>query len=205
LQELKTILGDTPAALALFEQLEKSYAGPKNFAEATQALLHEFMGDFGLVVLNMNSPLLKRYFIPIMREELLEESSLSLVNETIGQLKAAGFKSQAPPREINLFYMKAGMRERIVRENGFFKVLNTDLVFSTAEIQVELEAHPEHFSPNVVLRPLFQEQFYQTSPTLAAGGNWRTGWKERRNSVILRYHSPCWLEGTPSFGLTRML
>ncbi len=202
LQELKDMLGESPLAQTLFDRVRQAYSGEKNFSEATQALLHEFMGEFGLVVLNMNSPVLKRHFIPVMRQELLEQPTFNIVNETIAQLNAAGFKTQAAPREINLFYMKPGLRERIVKADGLFKVLNTDLVFTAAEIQSELEAHPEHFSPNVVLRPIFQELVLPNLAYIGGGGE-LAYWLERKAlfqhfgvqfPMLVRRHSVLWLD-----------
>ena len=200
--EVKSILGDSPAAQTLHQRVAAAYSGEKNFAEATQALLHEFLGDMGLVVLNMNNRELKQHFIPVMRQELLEQPSVNIINETIDQLNAAGFKTQAAPREINLFYMKPGLRERIVQEGDAFKVLNTELSFSSTEILAELEAHPEHFSPNVVLRPLFQEIIL---PNLAyvGGGGELAYWLERKAQfkhfgvlfpMLVRRHSVLWLD-----------
>ncbi len=202
LEELKSILGDSPAAQALFERVERAYAGEKSFAEATQALLHEFMGDFGLVVVNMGSPVLKRHFIPFMRQELFEQPSFRIVNETIAALQAVGFKTQAAPREINLFYLQPGSRERIVHEDGVFKVLNTELVFSAEAMEAELNAHPERFSPNVLLRPIFQEIIL---PNLAyvGGGGELAYWLERKVQfeyfgvpfpMLVRRHSVLWLD-----------
>ncbi|MBK6997465.1 MAG: hypothetical protein IPH31_22105 [Lewinellaceae bacterium] len=42
LAELKTLLGESAAAQVLFERVERAYSGEKDFAAATQALLHEF-------------------------------------------------------------------------------------------------------------------------------------------------------------------
>src|SRR5690606_8288642 len=80
-----------------------------------------------------------------------------LVGETSEALSALGYKSQIHPREINFFYMEDGLRERIVKEDGNFKVLNTDLVFSEEELLKLVETSPEKFSPNVVMRPLYEE------------------------------------------------
>lgn len=202
LQDLKTILGGSEAATALFERVERAYTTKGDFTAATQALIHEFLGRFGLVVLNMNNPQLKRFFIPVMKEELLERSTFDIVNNTISELNAAGFKTQAAPREINLFYMKSGMRERIVRDEAQFKVLNTDIVFPESAILDELEVHPEHFSPNVLLRPLFQEIIL---PNLAyvGGGGELAYWLERKAlfahfkvafPMLVRRHSVLWLD-----------
>ncbi len=202
LEELKAILGTSEAAAALIARVEEAYHRTDTFAEATQALLHEFLGKYGLVVLNMSHPALKRHFIPIMKAEILESPTFKIVNDTIAQLQDLGFKAQAAPREINLFYMGAGFRERIVKENDVYKVLNTDLVFSKSAILEELNQHPERFSPNVVLRPLFQELVL---PNLAyvGGGGELAYWLERRTlfqyfgvqfPMLVRRHSVLWLD-----------
>jgi bacillithiol biosynthesis cysteine-adding enzyme BshC len=53
--------------------------------------------------------------------------------------------------------LKDKLRERIVFENDTYKVLNTETSFTKAELQQEIATHPERFSPNVVMRPLYQE------------------------------------------------
>lgn len=202
LERLRVILGEGNNAEAMFTRVQRAYDGKRTFAEATQALLHDLFGRFGLVVLNMNDPALKRHFVPIMRAELTEQPSFKLVSETTERLNALGFKTQAAPREINLFYMKPGLRERIVLEDDTYRVLNTDLTFSRAEILAELEAHPEHFSPNVVLRPLFQETIL---PNLAyvGGGGELAYWLERKSlfehfgvnfPLLVRRNSVVWLD-----------
>lgn len=202
LAELKIMLGESEAATALFERVERAYTEHKTIAEATQAMLHDLFGRYGLVVLNMNDARLKRHFIPVLKAELLEQPCFKIVNETTARLNELGFKLQATPREINLFYMNPGMRERIVLENGVYKVLNTDLVFSQNEMLAEVENHPERFSPNVVLRPLFQEMIL---PNLAyvGGGGELAYWLERKPlfghfdvqfPALVRRNSVLWLD-----------
>ena len=201
LEELRGILGTGDAGKALFSRVERCYHD-NTFAEATQALIHEFFGMYGLVVLNMNDPQLKRQFIPVLKAELTEQPANGLVNASIEQLLALGFKAQAPPREINLFYLSPGARERIVLEDGVYKVLHTDLAFTQTEILAEVEAHPERFSPNVVLRPLFQEMVL---PNLAyvGGGGELAYWLERKSlfqhfgvqfPMLVRRHSAVWFD-----------
>jgi bacillithiol biosynthesis cysteine-adding enzyme BshC len=202
LAELSAILGEDERARVLFQRIERCYTGSESFAGATQALLHEFLGDLGLVVLNMSDVRLKKHFIPFIKAELLEQPSYRLVNETIAQLSTLGFKTQATPREINLFYMLPGKRERIVREQDTYQVLNTTIQFTQAEILEEAEQHPERFSPNVVLRPLFQEMIL---PNLAyvGGGGELAYWLERKSlfqyfhlpmPMLVRRHSILWMD-----------
>src|SRR5690606_29852213 len=58
---------------------------------------------------------------------------------------------------INLFYLKDDIRERIERDAERWTVLNTDITWNKEGLLAELHAHPERFSPNVMLRPLYQE------------------------------------------------
>jgi bacillithiol biosynthesis cysteine-adding enzyme BshC len=202
LEELNGILGTSEPATALFERVRKAYTEQADFAGATQALLHDLFGRFGLVVFNMSHPLLKRHFIPILEAELTEQASYRIVQHTIDALTGQGFKPQASPREINIFYMKPGLRERIVLEGDVYKVINSDLTFTKAEIIAELHAHPEYFSPNVVLRPLYQETIL---PNLAyvGGGGELAYWLERKAQfehfgvlypMLVRRHSVMWLD-----------
>lgn len=202
LEELKPILGDHENARVLWEKIEQSYTRTGTFAQATQALLHAIFGRFGLVVFNMSHPELKRRFIPIMRAELTEQTSNHLVNAAIEQLHQRGFKTQATPREINLFYLSPGHRERIVLEDGVYKVLHLDKTFDQDAMLEELSNHPERFSPNVVLRPLFQELIL---PNLAyvGGGGELAYWLERRTQfehfgipypILVRRNSVLWFD-----------
>lgn len=202
LSELKGILGESEAAQQLFVRVETAYTGQPTIAAATRALLHDLFGRFGLVVLDMNHPTLKRHFIPVLTAELLEQPAARLVGDTIAQLNELGFKTQASPRDINLFYMHGGFRERIVLEQGLYKVLNTDLQFSKEAILDEVAQHPERFSPNVVLRPLYQEMVL---PNLAyvGGGGELAYWLERKSlfqhfnvplPMLLRRNSALWID-----------
>ncbi|MBL7796403.1 MAG: bacillithiol biosynthesis cysteine-adding enzyme BshC [Saprospiraceae bacterium] len=202
LEELRPILGDTENAHTLWEKIEQCYTQSATFADATQALLHTLFGRFGLVVFNMNHPDLKRKFIPIMWDDLSRQTAHRLVTETIEKLASRGFKGQAIPRDINLFYMQPGSRERIVFENGQYQVLHTDLSFTPETMKTELEQYPERFSPNVLLRPLFQELIL---PNLAyvGGGGELAYWLERSSlfehygvpyPILIRRNSVLWFD-----------
>ena len=180
LEELKPILGESEAAQSVFKMIEKAYTSHELYQDATQDLLNQLFGKYGLVVLNMNDAALKRLFIPIMKRELTEQFSKNLVEKTQSELELLGFKPQAFAREINLFYLKPNLRERIVEENGIYRVLNTEITWaSQADILNELERTPQYFSPNVVLRPLFQEIILPNLAYIGGGGE-LAYWLERK-------------------------
>ncbi|MDF1518589.1 MAG: bacillithiol biosynthesis cysteine-adding enzyme BshC, partial [Lutibacter sp.] len=126
-------------------------------------------GAYGLVIVDGDDAKLKKSFAPFVKEELLQNTSYKLVSETDKRLESFG-KIQVNPREINLFYLKDAIRERIIFENKLFKVNNTSLVFSESEILQEVESHPERFSPNVILRPLYQEIILPNLAYIGGGG-----------------------------------
>jgi bacillithiol biosynthesis cysteine-adding enzyme BshC len=161
-------LGTTTNAKALKKLFQDSYLNHSNLADATRYLANALFGTYGLVILDADTPALKQSFIPYAKEELLQQSSNGLVLETIEKLK--NYTVQVNPREINLFYIEDHLRERIILENKIYKVNNTKIEFSQDEIIALLEKHPEKFSPNVILRPLYQEVILPNLCYIGGGG-----------------------------------
>jgi bacillithiol biosynthesis cysteine-adding enzyme BshC len=153
-KELEGILKYLPVKPLLFT---KAYLENNTLADAVRCYMHELFGQEGLICLDADNPDLKRHFLPVIREELTASVSEKIVTETTSKLASFGYHTPLNAREINLFYLKDNLRERITREGDVFKVLNTDLTFSEQEILAQAEEHPEYFSPNVVLRPLYEE------------------------------------------------
>ena len=157
IEEIKTILGENENINKLIETFQKAYTQP-TLTEATRYLVNALFGEYGLVVVDGNDAIFKQQYAAIMKDELLNQNSFKLVTEELKQLEARGYKQQAFPREINLFYLSKNSRERIVKENSEFRIQNSELKFSQDEILTELQNYPERFSPNVILRPLFQQK-----------------------------------------------
>ncbi|MCA1965762.1 MAG: bacillithiol biosynthesis cysteine-adding enzyme BshC [Flavobacterium sp.] len=152
----------------LRELFKNSYLEHENLADATRYLANELFKNEGLVIIDGDDLELKKLFIPYAKEELLEQTSFKKVNETLPLLKE--YNVQVNPREINLFYIQDNLRERIVFENGNYKINNTQLSFSESEILTELKNNPKNFSPNVILRPLYQEGILPNLCYIGGGG-----------------------------------
>lgn len=139
---------------AEIEPLLSAYSGT-SLADATRNLVHHLFGDQGLVIIDGDDSDLKQQFIPIIKEELKSGGSEAAVQKTNESLDEDGFKIQVHVRPINLFYIENGFRERIVRtENGFEA---GDKSWSESELMELVETDPTHFSPNALLRPVYQE------------------------------------------------
>lgn len=161
-------LGVGTNAENLKKLFQDAYEKHENLADATRFLANALFGEFGLVILDADKPQLKKQFIPYIKDELLHQTSYQAVLETTEKL--AAYNIQVNPREINLFYITDDLRERIVREDGNFAVNNTAIKFTEAEILAELENYPEKFSPNVIMRPLYQELILPNLCYIGGGG-----------------------------------
>lgn len=137
---------------------KEAYQNSEKLSQAVRKYVHYLFEHKGLLIVDGNDSSLKALFSQVIREDLFSHIPHELVKRQTEELEKLGYKSQIFPREINLFYMEKGLRERIEKDkHGSFNVLNTDLVFSKKEIEELIERSSEKFSPNVVLRPLYQE------------------------------------------------
>ncbi len=185
-QELKTVFAQIPEKLSLFED---AYLKHNTLADAARHYVNELFGAEGLVCLDADDAALKRIFAPVMHDELTQQKSGELVHKQTGLLEELGYKTVITPRDINLFYLDDQVRERIERkEDGTYRVLHTKLNFSENEVLGLLNEHPERFSPNVVLRPLYQETIL---PNLAyIGGPSEVPYWLQLKSVFEHYQTP---------------
>lgn len=177
----KGYLGITENGLELAKIMEDAYGAERKLSDATRILVNALFGKYGLVCIDADERSLKQQFSGIIQKDITEENSFRQISDTDAALEQLGYKTQVNPREINFFYMTNGLRERIVKEAGQYAVLNTDIRFSEGELNEEISAFPERFSPNVVMRPMYQELIL---PNLAyiGGGAETTYWLQLKTS-----------------------
>ena len=145
------------------------YKENKTVEEATFHFVHHLFNKYGLVVFMPDDKIFKNEFASVIKKELIEQFSEKAVASTVAKFPEE-YKIQAAGREINLFYLKDNSRERIEKNAKGFKVANTNLVFSDQEINDEVILYPERFSPNVILRPVFQETVLPNIAFIGGGG-----------------------------------
>jgi bacillithiol biosynthesis cysteine-adding enzyme BshC len=212
LEQLKDILGDSDHAQKIYSVIHEAYTSHECYGDATQHLVNALFKGYGLVIVNTSHPELKRLFIPYMREELTRQPSKALVEATTYRLEAAGYSGQAYAREINFFYLRDQLRARIEQTNNTFWVVDTDFSFSESELLEELEAHPERFSPNVVMRPIYQELVLPNLAYIGGGGE-LAYWLERQSQfehfglnfpMLIRRNSALWIDKGSSKRMTKL-
>lgn len=163
----------------LIDILKEVYLNSDNIQQATLKLVNELFGTYGLVVLIPDNAAFKKLMIPVFEDDLFNNSAAGIVKQT-AELLGQEYHAQVNPRDINLFYMQPGIRERIILEGDRFIVNNTDISFSKKELEEKLHTEPELFSPNVVLRGIMQETIL---PNVAfiGGGSELAYWLELRD------------------------
>ena len=159
LSEMKNYLDftDQKELITLFET---SYLKHKNLSLATLNLVHSLFGKHGLLILEPDNKHLKKLFSEIIIDELLNNTLNKNILNTNNELNTVfenSYNPQVNSREINLFYIKDNLRARIEKIGDVFSVLDTNISFTQSEIVNEVNNHPERFSPNALLRPVYQE------------------------------------------------
>jgi len=158
-----------PHGQIIVDLMRRCYTLNATIEQATFKLVNELFASFGLLILLPDSSILKQAFVPVMEKELLEGFSHKAVEATVAILPPA-YKAQASGREINLFYLMDNSRERIELVNGQWSIVNSEKIFSQEGILKELHEYPERFSPNVILRPVFQETILPGVVFIGGGG-----------------------------------
>lgn len=165
-------IGGSSNAEELKRLFQESYLEHDTLTEATRYLANELFKEHGLVIVDGDDHDLKRLLIPYMKKDIFEQISLEAVTKTISEIEqlSSDYPVQVNPREINYFYLKDGIRERIIESKGSFRVNDTDIIFSREKLMEEMDAFPERFSPNVIARPLYQEVILPNLCYIGGGG-----------------------------------
>jgi bacillithiol biosynthesis cysteine-adding enzyme BshC len=159
-----------PSGNEIVKLIRDCYKEGDTIQNATFKFLHSLFAEYGLIVLLPDNAALKGQMIKLFEDDLLNQTASGIVAKTAAELSAAGYKVQANPREINLFYLKDDIRERIEKVNGEWRVVGGGVKFTKAELLKELTELPERFSPNVILRGLYQETILPNIAFIGGGG-----------------------------------
>ena len=179
LKQLENYWAVLPQGQKALEILKEAYQKGKTISEATLSFVHAFFGSKGLLVLQPDDAALKASFIPVMEKELLTAFSHEAIQPTIAAL-SKDYHVQSEGRTINLFYLKDNIRARIEKQDEQFIVVDTDIQFTQAQIITELHQYPERFSPNVILRGVYQETILP-GVVFVGGGGELAYWMELKN------------------------
>jgi bacillithiol synthase len=167
--ELEGQLTVLPSGAEMIGIFREAYKEGSILQQCTLELVNRLFGAFGLIVLIPDDPELKKLFIPVVEKELETQFSYKAVAETIESL-SKHYKVQAGGRALNLFYLLGDKRERIEASGARFKIKALNIDLGAQELSQELNTHPDRFSPNVILRGVFQEMILPNVAFIGGGG-----------------------------------
>lgn len=181
LDDLEKMLGDSEAT-NLFRD---AYLKHSNLADASRYLVNALFGKFGLVLLDGDDVRLKHQFISVIKKDVLHQGFFETISKCTQELDKE-YKAQAFVRKINFFHLSYEGRKRLEEE--------------VLESQIDL--NPEDFSPNVLMRPLYQEMVL---PNLAyvGGGAELAYWMQLKSAfkqeqipfpILVLRNSILWME-----------
>jgi bacillithiol biosynthesis cysteine-adding enzyme BshC len=153
----------------IIEILKKCFQKNETIEWATFLFVHHLFKAYGLVIFLPDNASFKKEMLPVFEEDIFKNTSSKIVSKTLDALSTK-YKVQAYPREVNLFYLKDNIRNRIVQLKEEFIVHDTELTFTKDELKEELKNYPERFSPNVILRGLMQEVVLPNIAFIGGGG-----------------------------------
>ncbi len=168
--------------------LKKFYKEGVTIQDATFHFVNNLFAEYGLVILLPDTAAFKKQMTSVFEDDLLHQRASGIVEATADRLNEAGYKVQANPREINLFYLKDNKRERIEMANSEWRVVNGSNKFTKEELLNELTSYPERFSPNVILRGLYQETILPNIVFIGGGGE-TAYWLQLKN-LFAQYKIP---------------
>ena len=172
LDELTPYWNSSDQAKELLALFAECYLQEGTLAKATRRLVHQLFGADGIIVVDGDDAALKSLFVPVFKAEVSEQCTNKAVTQTNTALKKVvkDFKPQVNPREINLFYLFDDKRLRITTDANRFGTTENPSKWTLQSLGEEIEKHPERFSPNALMRPLYQECVLPNIAYIGGGG-----------------------------------
>lgn len=153
----------------LLDSISEIYKGAENLSQATAGMMNHLFGTYGLVCIDADRPAFKAEFREVMKSDILHNKNEPAFNAFSDKLEDAGFTRQLHGRSVNFFFLQNGMRSRIEKNGTIFHAAGTELNADDRAMETLIETEPEKFSPNAMLRPLYQETILPNVAYL--GGN----------------------------------
>jgi bacillithiol biosynthesis cysteine-adding enzyme BshC len=153
-KSLEGLLKEIPGDTSIFQE---AYLRHDTLRDAVRYYVNELFGASGLIALDADDRSLKSLFKTAIRDDLFNHTAKRWVEKSSSALEAQGYTPPVHARETNLFYLDSELRSRIETTQEGFSVVDSPLHFSKEQLEKMIEEEPEKFSPNVILRPLYQE------------------------------------------------
>jgi len=141
----------------LLIDFEKCYHQANTLKDAVRLYLNNLFEDYGLVILDGDDKDLKASFSIVMQQEVKENVAWNNIKATCLN-HFSNYKVQVNPRFINLFYIhENNVRARIDYDGEIYQAIGLEKTWSKDQLIKSIKEEPWMFSPNVVMRTVYQE------------------------------------------------
>jgi len=130
-------------------EMVSAYQSSNSLAEASRNWLNHYFGKYGLLILEPDNKELKACFLPEMLAEIEGNQNHAAIEKQTVALEHLGYEAQIHARDMNLFYLGAEIRTRLVRDENGISCHDGSLKWSLDEALHFFPYHPEKLSPNV--------------------------------------------------------
>ena len=168
--EIDEILPPTDFKETLMRLVRDAYQPGHTFGDAFAMLMSSLLSDTGLILLNSDDARLKRLAAGLFEREILDPETVAAgIRGTSNRLEER-YHAQVRVEPTNLFYLGDDERRPIDLAGETFRLRDSDRRFDREELLQMIDESPEHFSPNVVLRPLMQDTLLPTAAYVGGPG-----------------------------------
>jgi len=162
LDQLNTALPDTEFKAEILSALRAAYAPGRSMAAAFGVWMEHVLGPHGLVVYDSSDPNAKKLARDVFVKELSQPGHTARIAAKAGEaLVAKGYHAQATLADGTVCVFHLNAERAAIHIDGNSAQIG-DRKVPLAELKDEAQRSPDHFSPNVLLRPLVQDTVFPT-------------------------------------------
>lgn len=151
-------LNETEFTSEVRELMTRCYIPGNRWNDAFLAIINYIAGTTGILFIKASQIIKSGFCKPLILKEITSKgASDRIILEANDLLTENGYHIQAKHSLVNLFYHSDYIRQRIVPDGSFNSFVVGSEKYSFDELVKSAEDNPESFSPNVLLRPVFQD------------------------------------------------
>jgi bacillithiol synthase len=162
LDQLNTALPDTEFKSEIMSGLRTAYAPGRSMATAFGIWMEQVLGPRGLVVYDSSDPAAKALARDVFVKELSQPGQTARIAAKAGDaLVAKGYHAQAKLADGTVCVFHLNAERAAIKIDGTSAEI-AERTVPLDQLKQEAQHQPDHFSPNVLLRPLVQDTVFPT-------------------------------------------
>ena len=190
IRQLKDFTMDSEFKAEIIGHLSEAYRPGRSFVEAFARWLTRLFRSRGLILIDASHPRLKALGSDLYVQEIAGESpSTREAVATSRRLRQAGYDVQVPLHEgtLNIFFTETERRS-VQWDGGAFAIKGMEPKIKKEALVALAREKPFLFSPNVLLRPIYQDILL---PTVAyIGGPGEIAYFAQMKGIYESFHLP---------------